>query len=342
MARAGDDQNAAGAWSLTIPLAPGSYGYKFLVNGSNWLFDPENPNRKTVNGVDNSAIEIGDNPASAASVAPTPAAATNTSTLQPTPAKSSRPTFLSRPRFARSRRREGTPKLTTTHVAISVSPSFDPAKSWPILLINNTENYPNIDSLHEFKDAANAAGWIALAGDPTAEERSEDGGWRSPCSVDALDALAAAWPGAEKWPVVCGGMSGGAKNSAFVAGAVAKARYHLIGMLMMGCNQDIASVELRKGSPPNFLGVPVLLSSGEADTIATPEMTEYVEESLRHTGSGRCAWKNTTAPMWFTSRISRQRWSGSSRSRAAAGNHRRRRPSTPSSRSSRSAADAAR
>ncbi len=29
-----------GSWTLTVPLAPGTYGYKFLVNGSEWLFDP--------------------------------------------------------------------------------------------------------------------------------------------------------------------------------------------------------------------------------------------------------------------------------------------------------------
>src|SRR5207247_517519 len=47
-----------GSWSLTIPLAPGTYGYKFLVNGSDWVFDPTNSNRKTVNGIENSAIEV--------------------------------------------------------------------------------------------------------------------------------------------------------------------------------------------------------------------------------------------------------------------------------------------
>ena len=72
MSKGGD-----GAWSVTMQLSPGSYGYKFLVNGSDWIFDPENPNRKTVDGVENSAVEVssGSNatatPASAA-VARTP------------------------------------------------------------------------------------------------------------------------------------------------------------------------------------------------------------------------------------------------------------------------------
>ncbi|MGI8430911.1 MAG: hypothetical protein ACR2MW_01280 [Chthoniobacterales bacterium] len=282
-------KKADGTWSLTIPIPPGTYGYKFLVNGTEWLLDPENSNRKTVDGIENSAVEVG----GAASAAPSPlvpAPALPTSTaeaLKPTPGElfeTDAPMTATTHAMAM---RAGNPRLTATHLALAVPPGFDPAKSWPILVINNTENYANIDSLREFKDAANAAGWIALAGDPVAAEKDEHGDWREPCSVGALDTLAAAWQGAQKWPVVCGGMSGGAKNSAFVAAAVAKAHYHLVGMLMMGCNQDMASVALRKSSPPQFLGVPVFLSSGKADTIATPSMTDYVKESLRRRGFRR-------------------------------------------------------
>ncbi len=35
--------NKDGAWTLTLPLDPGSYQYKFVVDG-NWLADPANPN----------------------------------------------------------------------------------------------------------------------------------------------------------------------------------------------------------------------------------------------------------------------------------------------------------
>jgi hypothetical protein len=180
--------------------------------------------------------------------------------------------------------REGNPALTTARLALVVPQGFDPSKSWPILVINNTENYANIDAMNEFKEAAFAEGWIIMGADPIEAEKSAHGGWRSPCSVAGLDYLAAVWPGAQKWPVACGGMSGGANNSAAVAGEVVKAHHPLIGMLMMGCNQDMASVELRKGSPPQFLAVPIFLSSGKADTIATPAQTEEVKESMQHTG----------------------------------------------------------
>jgi len=35
-------------------------------------------------------------------------------------------------------------------------------------------------------------------------------------------------------------MSGGAKGSAFLAAHLARELHHIIGMLMMGCNQDMA------------------------------------------------------------------------------------------------------
>jgi predicted esterase len=79
-------------------------------------------------------------------------------------------------------------------------------------------------------------------------------------------------------------MSGGAKNSAFVAGEVAKAHHQLIGLLMMGCNRDMATKEYRKRSPPDFLGVPIFLSSGKDDTIATPAQSEEVRNSMKRTG----------------------------------------------------------
>src|SRR5881394_1884282 len=39
-----------GVWSAKVSLPAGTHAYKFLVNGSDWVFDPENPNRKKVDG----------------------------------------------------------------------------------------------------------------------------------------------------------------------------------------------------------------------------------------------------------------------------------------------------
>lgn len=58
-----------GSWTITIPLQPGTYGYKFLVNGSEWLIDPQTTLRKQVNGIENSAVEVTEE----STIAPSPA-----------------------------------------------------------------------------------------------------------------------------------------------------------------------------------------------------------------------------------------------------------------------------
>jgi len=47
-----------GTWTLDVPLSPGEYGYKFVLNGNDWELDPNNAARKTVNGVENSSITV--------------------------------------------------------------------------------------------------------------------------------------------------------------------------------------------------------------------------------------------------------------------------------------------
>ena len=50
----GDD----GVWTVKVSLSTGTHAYKFLVNGSDWVFDPDNSAKKTVDGNENSAVEI--------------------------------------------------------------------------------------------------------------------------------------------------------------------------------------------------------------------------------------------------------------------------------------------
>ncbi len=50
----GDD----GVWTVKVDLPEGTHAYKFLVNGKDWVFDPDNSAKKTVDGNENSAVEI--------------------------------------------------------------------------------------------------------------------------------------------------------------------------------------------------------------------------------------------------------------------------------------------
>jgi len=299
MTRQGD-----GTWTVSVSVPPGTYGYKFLVNGTEWLFDPKNSKRKSVDGVENSAIEIsdansslaatppqsksvGEGAASLARTVPGKLTASPTATgslLTPTPGDVlNLEVPLSEKRRAEAVK-EGATSLHHAKVAMAVPQGFDPQKSWPVLIINNTEAYPNIDSMNQFKQAALDENWIIMAADPPDAEKDKEGGWRWATIAAAMDYVVATWPVAKDWPIACGGMSGGAKNSTFIAAAFARDHHRVIGMLMMGCNQDMASVAFHRSAPPNFLGVPVFLSSGKSDTIATPAHHEAVRNSLRATG----------------------------------------------------------
>jgi 1,4-alpha-glucan branching enzyme len=49
-----------GVWTVKVDLPEGRHAYKFLVNGTDWVMDPDNDEKKTVDGVENSAVEIKD------------------------------------------------------------------------------------------------------------------------------------------------------------------------------------------------------------------------------------------------------------------------------------------
>jgi 1,4-alpha-glucan branching enzyme len=50
----GDD----GVWTAKVSLSPGTYAYKFLIDGKDWMLDPNNSNKKSADGIENSAVEI--------------------------------------------------------------------------------------------------------------------------------------------------------------------------------------------------------------------------------------------------------------------------------------------
>jgi 1,4-alpha-glucan branching enzyme len=48
----GDD----GTWTVKVTLPSGKHAYKFLVDGNDWVMDPNATEKKTVDGVENSAV----------------------------------------------------------------------------------------------------------------------------------------------------------------------------------------------------------------------------------------------------------------------------------------------
>jgi 1,4-alpha-glucan branching enzyme len=53
------DREEKGAWAITLPLQPGRYEYKFLIDGEKWIADPANPRKvKDGFGAFNSVVEV--------------------------------------------------------------------------------------------------------------------------------------------------------------------------------------------------------------------------------------------------------------------------------------------
>ena len=47
-----------GVWKVKVDLPSGRHAYKFLVDGKDWVMDTENSAKKSVDGAENSAVEI--------------------------------------------------------------------------------------------------------------------------------------------------------------------------------------------------------------------------------------------------------------------------------------------
>lgn len=299
-----------GTWTLRVSLPSGTHGYKFLVNGTDWQLDPESSKRKTVDGVENSAVEISASSASPTAspligstasatsasslVSPraTASALTNapaaTVTLSVTPGATS--TFevpLSR-QAQIDAARNGNPPIKMAKVLIGVPVGFDPQRSHPLLIISATVDYPSSSLYPRYEKEAIDAGWVIMAADAMEKPKDDHNGWRWATISAGLDAMEANWPAAKSWPIACGGFSGGAKRSGYIAGEVAtKTQHKLIGMLMGGCNQDMASMALQHTPPPPiyaFQQVPIFLSSGADDKIATPDEHKGVMNSMKGSG----------------------------------------------------------
>jgi hypothetical protein len=177
-------------------------------------------------------------------------------------------------------------------VAVLATPSnFDPRKSWPVLVVCSTSDSKrqNRDDLADFYARVGLReGWLVLAGDGPQRARNDNSAWRGAMSLAAIDALQRSFPGANKWPVACGGFSGGGKGVGVVAPLLAKHGCHVVGIYITGANEDRLSEGYARVAPgPGFLTTPVYVAAGRDDRIATVEQQYDVAGSIKRTGFQR-------------------------------------------------------
>ncbi|HYJ04191.1 MAG TPA: hypothetical protein VEX43_03600 [Chthoniobacterales bacterium] len=166
---------------------------------------------------------------------------------------------------------------------LAVPPGFDPQKTWPVLIVFSTSDFQrqNRGDIHFYIREALSQGWLILAADGPARPRDDSTGWRAAMTLAALDALHRSFPGSNKWPVACAGISGGAKRACLIAPLLAIKGYRVAGLYLAGVNEDLLGAGVRKFHPgPGFLSTKIFITSGQRDKIATPEQTLRVRNSM--------------------------------------------------------------
>ncbi|MBV6500586.1 MAG: hypothetical protein CJBNEKGG_03067 [Prosthecobacter sp.] len=183
--------------------------------------------------------------------------------------------------------------MTKAAVGLFVPKGFDPAKSWPVMIVSVTDTgrsqgkFPSsVKSMGGFIEAAKSLKWVVLAADCPGNLTPGLPFNRCGLAEAALEALADAWPASKQWPIATGGFSGGAKYSGWLGGWFSESGRNVLGMFMAGCNQDMASMALDELRPPKkvFNTAKVFLSIGTRDTIAGPDKGDAVVKSLKRSG----------------------------------------------------------
>jgi hypothetical protein len=182
----------------------------------------------------------------------------------------------------------GNPRPTTGRALMYFPNGFDPAKPWPILVITSTTDVgrTNILDAPAYRDAAMKEGWMVFATDATIQPNADSLQWRLVPLTAGLQFLRSNWPQSAQWPVAFAGFSGGAKRAGIVAAMLASNHgLKISGMFLAGINSDRVSAAVKDYHPPaDFLNVPIWISSGSSDPIATPGLEEGVYYSLKRTG----------------------------------------------------------
>ena len=197
----------------------------------------------------------------------------------------------------------GNPRPETGRAVLSFPPGFDPARRWPILIVTSTTDYHRTSPMDAewYHPPADAEGWVILASDATIRARQDTTPWRVAMLGAALDAMRKEWPQSAKWPVAFAGISGGAKRSCLLGSMLAKRRsVNICGFFLSGINNDLLSEAYKTYQPGvELLNVPIWISGGMDDLIATPSLEGAVEVSLRRTGFKRVRLERFMGGHWL-------------------------------------------
>jgi hypothetical protein len=185
----------------------------------------------------------------------------------------------------------GNPRVETGRAVLTFPPGFDPARRWPILIVTSTTDMHRTSPMDAewYRPATDAEGWMILASDATIKPVQDSTPWRLAMLGAALEAVRKDWPQSAKWPVAFGGFSGGSKRSGILAAMLARGGLvNICGFFLSGINEDRVSPAYKTYQPgADFLNIPIWISGGMDDPIATPSLEGAVQMSLHRTGFKR-------------------------------------------------------
>jgi hypothetical protein len=185
----------------------------------------------------------------------------------------------------------GNPRVETGRAVLTFPPGFDPGRPWPILVVSSSSDTgrTSVMDVGWYSPPATAEGWVVLGSDATVKPRIDSTQWRLGMLAAALEAMRKDWPQSAKWPVAFAGFSGGSKRSGALGVMLAKTgSVRICGFFLGGINEDRLGECYRTYQPGRgFLEVPVWLSSGSGDPIATPQAHNLVKASLERVGFKR-------------------------------------------------------
>lgn len=174
---------------------------------------------------------------------------------------------------------------------LAVPNDFDPAaKSYPLLIVTATADgkASSIATTFQYLGEALAQGFVviavdgefgkATAGDPPA--------FRWALAAAGRDALEKEWPGAKKWPVATGGVSGGGGYASYNALKLLQEKADFIGLFLAvsGHNPTKFTKDVSGVPAATAHKIPIFMSAGDKDDRATPKITQHSHDALVRDG----------------------------------------------------------
>src|SRR5204863_1570168 len=148
----------------------------------------------------------------------------------------------------------GNPRPTTGRALLMFPKNFDPARSWPILIVTSTTDLDRTSIMDApwYRESAMAEGWVVFATDATIRPREDSLAWRLSMLTAGLEVVRDNWPQSAQWPVGFAGFSGGAKRSGILGAMLATVtKIKICVFLLAGFNSDRLSAAYQDYHSPS-------------------------------------------------------------------------------------------